>query len=140
MTELLIVPRDSLARAPEDLDPLVQEIKRTHNLSVELRPPPPHRGYAVYLLSKGLDAVVGHAYELLINDIKEKVTSWYRERRAKKGDKRPFSLTFRDGSGRLRCNPLVRLRTSRKKRESQSNHLLPRRTMLYRHPKSPNTT
>ena len=109
MTELLIVPRHSLARVPEELGPLVEEIKDNHDLSVEVRPPPPHRGYAVtwykvlviYLLNKGLDAVVGHAFELLIDDIKERVKSRYRDRRAKKGDNRPFSLTFRDARGEL---------------------------------------
>jgi hypothetical protein len=109
MTQVLIVPGNPLDVRPEDLEPLVEEIKLGNDLTVDVRVPPPQRGYGVtwwevvviYLLTKGADAVVGRGYQLILDKITEKVKHWYQERRLKRGNNRPLSLTFRDDQGHV---------------------------------------
>jgi hypothetical protein len=105
MTQLILVPGNPLALPLKDLRPLIEQIEQGSDLSVEVRAFP-QRGYAVtwwevliiYVLTKG-DVVIEHILKEHLDDLTEKVKRWYRERRAKKDNKRPLSLTFRDGKG-----------------------------------------
>jgi hypothetical protein len=106
--QVLLVPGNPLDLRPDELQPLVEDIKTGQAESVDISVRP-LRGYGVtwwevlviYLAVKGADAVVGHAYQLLLDDITEKVKRWYRERRAAKGNKRPLHLAIRDDEGQV---------------------------------------
>jgi hypothetical protein len=104
--QVILVPGNPLDIRSEDLQPLIEQIKLGNDLNVEVRGFP-QRGYGVtwwevltiYLAVKGADAVVGHLYKMLLDQLTEKVKRWYLERRANKGNTRPLSLTFRNEEG-----------------------------------------
>lgn len=108
MPQVLIVPANPLDVRPEELESLVEDIQRGTASSVDVGVMP-QRGYGVtwwevvviYVAMKGADAVVGHAYQLLLDEITEKVKGWYRERRLAKDDKRPLYLDVRDDEGHV---------------------------------------
>ncbi len=55
----------------------------------------------MYIAMKGADAVLGHLYQLLLDEITEKVKAWHRERRLERDDKRPLLLDIRDQEGHV---------------------------------------
>ncbi len=55
----------------------------------------------IYVSMKGMDAVVGHLYQLLLDEITENVKQWYRDQRLKKDNKRPLLLDIRDDEGHV---------------------------------------
>lgn len=106
--QILLVPANPLDLGPEELEPLVGDLRDGHASSVDVGVVP-QRGYGVtwwevlviYITMKGADAVLGHVYQLLLNEITEKVKAWYRERRLEKDNKRPLLLDIRDEEGHV---------------------------------------
>lgn len=122
MPQVLLVPTNPLDLPPEDLEPLVARIRDGHAPSPDVGVLP-QRGYGVtwwevliiYVSMKGVDAVVGHVYQLLLDEITEKVKQWYRDRSLKEEDNRPLLLDIRDDEGHvlraLSCKRPVKWRT-----------------------------
>jgi hypothetical protein len=108
LPEVLLVPANPLDLRPEDLEPLAIAIGGDHALAADVGVVP-QRGYGVtwwevlyiYLGTKGLDALTGHAFQLLLDGITEKAKQWYRGRRDSKDNKRPFYLGILDEEGRV---------------------------------------
>ncbi len=108
LPEALLVPANPLDLPPEDLEPLAIAIRGDHALAADVGVVP-QRGYGVtwwevlyiYLGTKGLDALTGHAFQLLLDGITEKAKQWYRGRRDSKDNKRPFYLRILDEQGRV---------------------------------------
>lgn len=108
MPQVLLVPANPLDLRPEDLEPLVERIRDGHASSADVSMVR-QRGYGVtwwevlviYISAKGADAVIGHAYQLLLDEITDKVKAWYRERRLEKDNKRPLLFEIRDEEGHV---------------------------------------
>lgn len=89
--EVLLVPANPLDLRPEDLESLAIAIRGDHALTADVGVVP-QRGYGVtwwevlyiYLGTKGLDALTGHAFQLFLDGITEKAKQWYRGRRFRK--------------------------------------------------------
>lgn len=103
LPQVLLVPGNPLDLRSEDLRPLFHSIEAGSAASVDVGLLPQH-GYGVtwwevlviYVAGKGAEAVMGHLYQLLLDEIREKVKEWYRERRLQKDDKRLLFLDIRD--------------------------------------------
>lgn len=106
LPDVLLVPGNPLDVRPDDLEPLVVAIRADLSLTVDVGVVP-QRGYGVtwwealyiYLGTKALDAVTGHAFQLALDGITEKAQQWYRGRRDLKDSKRPFYLGILDEEG-----------------------------------------
>lgn len=108
MPQVLLVPANPLDLRPEELESLLGDLRTGHAASVDVGVVP-QRGYGVtwwevlviYIAMKGADAVIGHGYQLLLDEITEKVKAWYRARRLEKDNKRPLLLDIRDEEGHV---------------------------------------
>ncbi len=108
MPQVLLVPSNPLDLRPEELEPLVAELRDGRASGVDVGVVP-QRGYGVtwwevlviYVAMKGADAVLGHMYELLLDEITDQVKAWYRARRLEKDNKRPLLVDIRDEEGHV---------------------------------------
>ncbi len=108
MPQVLLVPANPLDLRPEELESLLGDLRAGHASSADVGVVP-QRGYGVtwwevlviYIAMKGADAVIGHVYQLLLDEITEKVKAWYRARRLEKDNKRPLLLGIRDEEGHV---------------------------------------
>lgn len=106
LPDVLLVPGNPLDVRPDDLQGLVAAISADLPLTVDVGVVP-QRGYGVtwweilyiYIGTKGLDAVTGHAFQLALDSITEKVQDWYRGRRKSKDSQRPFYFGILDEKG-----------------------------------------
>lgn len=107
MPQVLLVPGNPRDLTPETLEPLVADLSEHYTADVAVTQ---QRGYGVtwwevliiYVASKGADAIVGRAFNEILDRLEATVRAWLgRRREAAEEKSRPFFMAVYDEDGEL---------------------------------------